>query len=54
MSFNLLSYFDKRIPSEVLDYAKEINCPSDCIVAFKPAAGSATYYALADLDSDND
>lgn len=47
MSFNLLSYFDKRIPKEVLEYAVERDCPPDVIVKFKPTAESEPYYALS-------
>lgn len=51
MSFNLLEYFDKRIPRKVLEYAAERDCPPDAIVKFKPSAESGSYYALCDIDS---
>lgn len=51
MSFNVLEYFDKRIPRNVLGYASEKNCPRDCIVKFKPTPESEPYYALCDIGS---
>lgn len=54
MSFNVLSYFDKRIPKEVLEYAAERDCPPDVIVKFKPTPESKPYYALSMVDVDID
>ena len=50
MSFNVLEYFDKRIPRKVLEYAAERDCPPDVIVKFKPSAESGPYYALCMID----
>lgn len=50
MSFNVLSYFDKRIPRIVLEYAAEKDCPPDVIVKFNPTTESGPYYALCMID----
>lgn len=54
MSFNVLEYFDKCIPKEVLEYAAERDCPPDVIVKFKPTTESEPYYALSMVDDDID
>ena len=54
MSFNVLEYFNKRIPKEVLEYAAERDCPPDVIIKFKPTTESEPYYALSMVDVDID
>lgn len=54
MSFNVLEYFNKRIPKEVLEYAAERDCLPDVIVKFKPTAESEPYYALCMVGEDID